>query len=731
MLEPAHLLALFAVLSLGGMLLAMILPERRQAMALAWLGSAASLVILIAGVDVLLGGPTFRQELWPLASLGTLDLALDPLSALFLIAVGLVFLPVSIFSSGYLERYLDEYSLRYFAILYYSFLASLVLVLVCNDVFLFIVAWEIMSVLSYLLVAFEHRREESTRAAYLMIAMSEAGAIAMIVAFALLANASGHIDFADIRAGTAGLGAGLSLAVFLLSFFGFAVKAGLIPLNSWLPLAHPVAPTNVSALLSGAMVNLGIYGILRVNMDLVPPVGVGRGLLVLVIGSASALIGILYATIQTDLKRMLAHSTIENMGIVAAALGAGMVFLAAGFPIIAGIAWVTALYHMVNHSLYKTLLFIGSGAVQERAGTRDLDRLGGLIRAMPWTSAFVLVGVMSISALPPFNGFVSEWLTLQTILRSAAVSSSAVKIVFALSGAALALTAALAVTCFVKAFAMGFLGLSRSPEATLAREAKAGALVPLAFLSAMCLVLGITPTYVIPALDRVIAPVVHESVAQSLVPPFFTTRGDGTDGLKPAFVREFHDLGAQVGRGVLPGPGLVVLHRGGERNPVVFAMSTSYMLAALAALLLLFYGGFRLITRARSVTRRTAWDGGLRRLLPQITYTSTGFSNPVRVVFHAILRPAAVEDTTEAVADHFRTAIRREYTETHIIDRLILRPTILGLRWLGGWLRRMHIGNVNAYAMYVLAMTLFVLVLGRGEEILLVLMRGLGIEPVR
>lgn len=729
MLEPARLLALFAILSVAGILLAIILPERRQAMVLAWLGSAASIIILVAGAEVLIGGASFQQELWPLASLGRFSLALDRISALFLIAVGLVFLPVSIFSSGYLERYLHEYSLRYFAILYYSFLASLVLVLVCNDAFLFIVAWEIMSVLSYLLVAFEHRREESTHAAYLMIAMSEAGAIAMVVAFALLANASGHIDFEGIRVAAASLGAGLSLAVFLLSFFGFAVKAGLIPLNSWLPLAHPVAPTNVSALLSGAMVNLGIYGILRVNVDLVLPAGAGRGLLVLVIGSASALVGILYATIQTDLKRMLAHSTIENMGIVAAALGAGMVFLAAGFPVIAGIAWVTALYHMVNHSLYKTLLFISSGAVQERAGTRDLDRLGGLIRVMPWTGVFVLVGIMSISALPPSNGFVTEWLMLQTILRSAALSSSAVKIVFALSGAALALTAALAVTCFVKAFAMGFLGLSRSPEATQAREAKAGALVPLAFLSAMCLMLGITPTYVIPVLDRVIAPVVHESVAQSLVPPFFTTRGDGTDGLKPAFVQEFHDLGAQVGQGVLPGRGLVVLHRGGDRNPVVFAMSTSYMVAALAVLLLLFYGGFRLITRARSVTRRTAWDGGLRRLLPQITYTSTGFSNPVRVIFHAILRPAAVEDTTEAVAEHFRTAVRREYAEVHIVDRLVLQPTILALRRLSGWLRRMHIGNVNAYATYVLAMILLVLIVGRGEELLLVIMRGLGIEP--
>ena len=243
------------------------------------------------------------------------------------------------------------------------------------------------------------------------------------------------------------------------------MKAGLVPVNSWLPLAHPVAPTNISALLSAVIVNLGIYGIVRVNLDLAPTVGAVPGLVVLVVGSLSALIGILYATIQGEMKRLLAHSTIENMGIVTAGIGAAMVFVASGHQVVGAIALIAALYHLANHSVYKALLFLGTGAVEAGTGTRDLDLLGGIVRTMPWTSAFFLIGVLSIAALPPFNGFVSEWLTLQTVLRSAELASTSIKIVFAVCGALLALTAGLAVTCFVKVFAMGFLGMSRSPGA--------------------------------------------------------------------------------------------------------------------------------------------------------------------------------------------------------------------------------------------------------------------------
>jgi hydrogenase-4 component B len=384
------------------------------------------------------------------------------------------------------------------------------------------------------------------------------------------------------------LGAAARWLVFLLTFFGFGVKAGLVPVNTWLPRAHPAPPANVSAILSGVILNLGLYGIIRVNLDLVPLTMIGAGVVVLVVGTISALVGILYATTENDLKAMLAHSSIENIGIVTAGLGAGLIFTAYGRPVLAGIAFIAAFYHMINHSMYKALLFLGAGTVDDRAGTRDLDKLGGLIRAMPWTAGAFLVGALAISALPPFNGFVSEWLTLQTMLRSAELPSTLVKIAFALCGAGLALTAALAVTCFVKAFAMGFLGMSRSEQAAQAVEAKTSSIAPMVLLAALCLLLGVLPTYVIPALNYELQPFVDASAADALVPPFFAANPTH-DTLPPAFVADFHDLGAQVGQHILPGRGLVVLHRGGAENPVVFAMSTSYMLVTLIGLLILTY----------------------------------------------------------------------------------------------------------------------------------------------
>ncbi|MGC2075522.1 MAG: proton-conducting transporter membrane subunit [Xanthobacteraceae bacterium] len=711
-MSATQLLLTFFIVCAAGSVLALVTPKRQLAPVLALVGSLAALIVLLASVMMLVFDADFHVTLWPLLTLGTLTLEADHLSAFFLFVTGVVFLPVSIYSASYLTKYLGHHSLRYFSILYHALFASIVLVLIAGDVISFLAAWEFMSIASYLLVNYEFERAESSRAGYVMLAMSEGGTIAVAIAFIIIAGSTGELNFSAMRISGPAASDALRMSIFLLSFFGFAVKAGLVPLNSWLPLAHPVAPTNVSALLSAVIVNLGIYGIVRTNLDLAPSVGATPGLIVLVIGSLSALIGILYATIQAEMKRLLAHSTIENMGIVAAGVGAAMIFAATDHQVVAAVALVAALYHLANHSVYKALLFIGTGAVESGAGTRDLDRLGGIIRGMPWTSAFFLIGVLSIATLPPFNGFVSEWLTLQTMLRSAVLSSTVIKVIFAICAALLALTAGLAVTCFVKVFASGFLGMSRSPAAAAAHEAPAVVRTSLALLAALCVILGVLPTYVIPQIDRAVAPLAHASAIDALVPPFFLVNAQQPQNLPPAFVSEFHDLGAQVGRGFLPGRGLIVLHRGEERNPVVFAMSTSYMLVALAVILVLTFFAFRLLTRYRRVTRGVAWDGGLRHLSPALTYTATGFSNPVRVIFAALLTPSASEDSTEAVATHFRTAIRREYTEVHIIDRFVLHPPIHALSVIASFARRMHVGHVNAYAAYVLLAILLVLIVG-------------------
>jgi len=704
------LLATFLVLCCAGVLVAILAPDRRNPFALAWIGSLASVSILWLSVDVLVSGHTLEIPLWTLPRLGMLTIAVGRLSALFLGTAGIVFLAASVFSVAYLRRYLGHYSLKWFGVLYHTLFASVVLILVAGDVLSFLLAWEVMAIASYLLVNYEHEHEENTQAGWLMLAMGEAGTLAAGIALLILANSAGSLTFSKFAAGSATLAPGMRWAIFLLSFLGFGVKAGLVPFSVWLPRAHPVAPANVSAILSGVILNLGLYGIVRVNMEFLPMTLLGPGLVALILGSISALVGILYATAENDMKTMLAHSSIENMGIIVTGLGAGFIFTATGHSALAAIAFVAAFYHMLNHSVYKALLFLGAGTVDLHVGTRDMDRLGGLIKVMPWTGLFFLVGALSISALPPFNGFVSEWLTLQSLLRSVELDSAAIGTVFAFCGAALALTAGLAVTCFVKAFAMTFLGMARSKQVDQAFEAKRAITTPLGGLAVLCLVLGVTPTFVIPVLDNTLKPFTGASAAQTLIPPFFLRTAPAQ--LPPAFVSEFHDLGAQIGKGVVPAAGLVVLHRGAERNPVVFAMSTSYMFIVLVLLLAGSFGIVRLwVARKRTVTRRLRWDGGIRRLLPAMTYTATGFSSPVSVIFDAVLHPTTVEDTRETIHEHFRTAIRRSRQDIHILEWIVFRPLAAVAASIADACARMHNGRLNAYVTYVLVTLIGILLL--------------------
>lgn len=708
-MQTSALLLVFFLICAFGATIGTIAPDRRNPILLSITAGAASIILLWMSGTLLASGRSFTAYLWNVVPFGRLTIEIDRMSSLFLCVTGSVFLPVSIFSAEYLKRYDGKYSLRTFSVFYHLLFASIVLTLIAGDVFFFFIGWEAMSILCYFLVNYEHENARKTGAGLIMLLMSEAGTLAAILAFLIIAGSSGGMSFAALRAGAGGLGAAACWAVFLLSFLGFGVKAGLSPLNSWLHRAYPAAPTNISAVFVVAS-NLGLYGILRVNADLLPITRTTQGLVVLVIGTLSALVGILYATPENDMKKMLAHSSVENMGITTAGLGAGFIFISTGHHVLAGLAFIAALYHMTNHSLYKALLFLGTGAVDYQVGNRDMDRLGGLIKHMPWTALFFLAGSLSIAAMPPFNGFVSEWLTLQTLLQCAVLSSRAVKIVFALCGAGLALTAALAVTCFVKAFAMNFLGKARSKKAGVATEAKRSMIIPMGILAVSCFLLGILPTYVIPVMDHVVQPYVHESAMDQLVPPFFTV-GKGNQKFSKAFVSDFHKLGAQVGSSVLPGRGLVIMRRGSARNPVIFAMSPSY---TIVVLILLLGGSFvviRLLTRRRERLHRSAWDGGLKRLLPEMTYSATGFSNPVRVIFSGIFRPIPVRDARETIARHFRSAIKKEEKEPHLLDRLFGTPIISGGRSLANRLGRMHSGRVNAYAAYVLGGMLLILLI--------------------
>jgi hydrogenase-4 component B len=704
------------VLFLGVCALGVVAPtavaERRIPMLLGVLGCVASAVLIWMASLAMFGGAAFHMVLWEIPGISRIILSLDSLSGLFLLITGIVLFPASIFAAANLDSYIGRYSLRAFTVLYFGLFASIVLIPLAGDAVSFLAMWESMSILTYLLINFEHEVEDHTRSGYLMLAIGEAGTLAIAFAFFVIAG-GGSLELVAFRTAAAALGQSARWAVFLLSFFGFGVKAGLIPVNFWLPQAYTSAPPAFAPVLAGATLNLGLYGIVRFNGDLLPATFIGPGLVALIIGSVSALLGILYATTQNDLKAILAHSSIENAGIIVAALGAGFIFIASGQRQAAAIAFAAALYQMTNHSIYKALLFIGAGTVDSNTGTRNIDLLGGLIKRMPWTAAFFLVGALSIAAMPPFNGFASEWLTLQTLLLIAALRPSGAKIVFALCGAALALTAALAVTCFVKLFAMGFLGMSRSQQANRAHEGTRGMILPMAILAAMCILLGLAPTYVVPLLDRTIVPMTHARAADALVPAFFADNRYHAQ-LPAEFVADFHNIGAQVGESVLPGRGLVILHRGSKLNPVVFAMSPAYMAMTLAGMLLVTFIVVRVLAlRRREVIRRPVWDGGIRRLLPEMTYSATGFSNPVRVIFEAIFAPRTVEDTRDTVAQHFRAAIRRTRQQNHLLDRLVLDPISSAALRVSNGFARMHHGYLNAYVVYGLSALVIALVIAR------------------
>lgn len=416
----------------------------------------------------------------------------DPLSAFFLAIVNLGGLAASIYAMGYGRH---EQSPQRVLPFYPAFLAGMNLVLLAGDAFSFLVSWEFMSLTSWALVLAHHQREDNRHAGYLYILMAGFGTFALLLAFGLLAGPDGHYAFAIMRGQH--LSASIASLVLLLVLLGAGSKAGLLPLHVWLPEAHPAAPSHVSALMSGVMTKVAIYAFIRILFDLAGPPEWWWGLVVILVGGATALMGVLYALFQTDMKRVLAYSTIENIGFIVVGLGLALSFQADHFSAAAALAFTAALFHAFNHSLFKNLMFFGSGAVLTATGERDLEKLGGLIHRMPVTALAVLGGAAAISALPPWNGFVSEWLTFQTILLSPELPQWGLKLFVPAIGAALALSVALAAACFVRFYGISFLGRPRSPGAAEAHETDRFSRGIMLVLAALCLLVGLVPGYVI------------------------------------------------------------------------------------------------------------------------------------------------------------------------------------------------------------------------------------------
>jgi formate hydrogenlyase subunit 3/multisubunit Na+/H+ antiporter MnhD subunit len=555
-----------------------------------------SLILLFVALEHLIRPATSLSIILPLGLpwLGA-HFRLDALAAFFLAVVNLGAAAASLFALGYGRHEQAPHRVLPF---YPAFLAGMSMVVLADDAFTFLVSWEFMSLSSWALVMAHHRVSDNIRAGYVYLIMASFGTLALLLTFGLLAGPDGGYSFTDMRGGH--LSAPLAASILVLALIGAGSKAGLVPLHVWLPLAHPAAPSHVSALMSGVMTKVAVYGFVRIVFDLLGPPVWWWSMLVLALGGITAVMGVLYALMQHDLKRLLAYHRVENIGIIFIGLGLALAFKAYGMASAAALALTAALLHVFNHSVFKSLLFFGAGAVLTATGERDMEHLGGLIHRMPQTAFAFLVGCAAISALPPLNGFVSEWLTFQAILLSPQLPSWGLKLLVPAVGALLALSAALAAACFVKAFGVSFLGRARTPAAADAQETDGFSLAAMFFFAALCLIAGILPGFFIDALASAVQAVVGDRMPVQ----------QGVEWLS-----------------IVP----IAASRSSYNGLLVFVfMVLSGALTAFA------------IHRLASDKLRRAppWDCGYPDASPATEYTAASFAQPIRrvfgtVVFHA------------------------------------------------------------------------------------------------
>ncbi len=559
----------------------------------------ASLVVSIALLLIALPALLDPSDVAPVARLALgipwlgAHFRLDALSAFFLAAVNLGAAAASLFALGYGRHEPAPGRVLPF---YPAFLAGMTIVVLADDAFTFLVSWEFMSLSSWALVMAHHRISENVRAGYVYLVMASFGTLALLLMFGLLAGPDGGYAFAEIR-GAEHPAAPLTAAILVLALIGAGSKAGLVPLHVWLPLAHPAAPSHVSALMSGVMTKVAVYGFVRIVFDLAGEPAWWWSMVVLALGGVTAVMGVLYALMQHDLKRLLAYHTVENIGIIFIGLGLALAFKAYGMAWAAALALTAALLHVFNHLVFKSLLFFGAGAVLTATGERNMEHLGGLIHRMPQTAFVFLIGCAAISALPPLNGFVSEWLIFQAILQSPQLPSWGLKFLVPAVGALLALSAALAAACFVKAFGVTFLGRARTAAAERAQETDRLSLAAMFFLAALCLVAGVLPGFFIDAL----APVV-QSLAGDRMP-----MQRGLDWLSIVPIAE---------------------SRSSYNGLLVFGfMLVSGTLAAFA------------IHRLASdrIRRAPPWDCGYPDSDPATQYSASSFAQPIRRVFGTLV----------------------------------------------------------------------------------------------
>lgn len=591
---------------------------------------------------------------------------IDRLAAFFLFVISLIALFCSIYAIDYVKHYYGKYSIGALGFFYNLFIAGMLLVASAANGLFFLLAWEIMSVASFFLVIYDRDERENIRAGLLYLIMTHLGTAFIIAAFLLLYQSTGSFDFSVIQSGGAAIPPAVKNAVFVLSLIGFGTKAGIIPLHVWLPAAHPAAPSHVSGLMSGVMIKTGIYMMIRVFFDLLQPFPLWWGMTLILAGAVSALLGVLYALAEYDIKKLLAYSSIENIGIILLGLGSALAFLSLQLPTLALLGMVASLFHTLNHATFKSLLFLGAGAVINQAHTRNMEEYGGLIRSMPQTALLFLTGSMAISALPPFNGFFSEWVTFQSLFQGITATDSRTIWVFVIAAGALAFTGGLALACFVKAFGSVFLARPRSEGVRHARESSFFMLAGMWPLGALSLLFGIASGYVSAILQGVAGAL---SVFQRLPSPFLRTEAGRIS------VGGFSSVSA----------------------PVVFLLLAIVLAAVFTAFNFLLF-------KKQKTTSGPTWDCGAD-LTPRMEITSTGFARSIIMIFKGVLKP------TMQKAIEYRDGETRYLPKSreirlgvnNIYDMYLYEPAqALALRF-SLYAKKVQSGLINMYILYILA----------------------------
>ena len=646
------LLLAVAILVCSGLAALLAAASPRAATALGVGGEVAACAMgLIAAVPFLFGAPAESLHLAWNVPYGSFFIKVDALAAFFLLPIFALSALAAVYGGQYLLAWRGRKSLGAAWLFYNLLLASMVMVVLAHNGVLFLVAWETMALSSYFLVTFEHEEETVRQAGWTYLVASHLGTAFLLAMFVLLGRGSDSLDFDHFSSANAG-------ALFLLALVGFGTKAGFMPLHVWLPEAHPAAPSHVSAVMSGVMIKMGIYGLLRTLTFLgTPPAW--WGWVLIGVGLTSGVLGVLFALAQHDLKRLLAYHSVENIGIIALGLGVGLLGVSSHSPVLAVLGFGGALLHVLNHALFKGLLFLGAGSVLHGAGTLEIDHLGGLAKRMPWTATTFLVGAAAISGLPPLNGFVSEFLiylgAFNGVRQRGAV---AVPLLAAITG--LALIGGLAAACFTKAFGIVFLGEPRSDHAAQAHESGAAMRWPMALLAAACVLIGLGAPLALRPLAGVLALV---------------------SGLTPQTVDE--KLAGATGplRWVITGSAVFVV-----------------LVAALAWLR-------RRLLRGRRVAQSVTWDCGYAQPSARMQYTASSFAQPLMTLFAPLLHTRRKLTAPEGYFPGSASLT----TATPDAARVgLYEPAFSGVGWVLARLRWLQQGRIQLYVLYI-ALTLLVL----------------------